>query len=124
MTTPKTILLAAVATTLLTVSLVAQDAPGKKPKALEGPATAKLGEVAQIELPVGYAFFDGKTTRAIMASSGEPTSGNELGLLHPTNAPWSVIFEFSNIGFVKDDEKDQTRSGQTARRHQGRQRRG
>lgn len=108
MTTSKTILLVAVTTVLLASPLAAQDSPGKgkKPHALEGPATAKLGNVAQIELPAGYAFFDGKTTRAIMESSGEPTSGNELGLLHPTNAPWSVIFEFSNVGFVKDDEKD------------------
>lgn len=106
MTTPKSILLAAVTTVMFTLPLAAQDNPAKKPNALQGPATAKLGNVAEIELPTGYEFFDGKTTRAILESSGEPTSGSELGLLHPTNAPWSVIFEFSNIGFVKDDEKD------------------
>jgi uncharacterized membrane-anchored protein len=106
MTAPKTILFTAVTTVLLMSRLAAQDSSGRKPHALAGPATAKLGNVAQIELPAGYAFFDGKTTRAMMESAGEPTSGNELGLLHPTNAPWSVIFEFSNVGFVKDDEKD------------------
>jgi len=105
-TNSKAFLCTVVTTVLLASPLAAQDSAGKKPNVLEGPATAKLGNVAQIELPAGYAFFDGKTTRALMASSGEPTSGNELGLLHPTNAPWSVIFEFSNIGFVKDDEKD------------------
>lgn len=106
MTRSRTILLAAVTTAWLGLPLAAQDSPRKQANALEGPATAKLGNVAQIELPAGYAFFDGKTTRAMMASAGEPTSGKELGLLHPTNAPWSVIFEFSNVGFVKDDEKD------------------
>lgn len=106
MTISKTIILAAMATGLAMAPLAAQDAPRKKATALEGPATAQLGQVAQIELPEGYAFFDGKTTRAIMESSGEPTSGKELGLLHPTNASWSVIFEFSDVGFVKDDEKD------------------
>jgi uncharacterized membrane-anchored protein len=106
MTAPKTVLFTAVTTVLLMSRLAAQDSSGSKPHALAGPATAKLGNVAQIELPAGYAFFDGKTTRAMMESAGEPTSGNELGLLHPTNAPWSVIFEFSNVGFVKDDEKD------------------
>ncbi len=98
--------LAALASVWLALPLAAQDGPDKKPNALQGPATARLGAVAQIGLPAGYEFFDGKTTRAIMESSGEPTSGNELGLLHPTNAPWSVIFEFSDVGFVKDDEKD------------------
>jgi uncharacterized membrane-anchored protein len=106
MTAPKTVLFTAVTTVLLMSRLAAQDSSGSKPHALAGPATAQLGNVAQIELPAGYAFFDGKTTRAMMESAGEPTSGNELGLLHPTNAPWSVIFEFSNVGFVKDDEKD------------------
>ncbi len=106
MTTAKTMLLAAAATIMLALPLAAQNAAGKKSQALAGPATAQLGNIAQIELPAGFAFFDGKTTRAMMAAAGEPTSGNELGLLHPTNAPWSVIFEFSNIGFVKDDEKD------------------
>ena len=106
MTISRSIILAALTTVLAMSPLAAQDAPRKKPSALEGPATAKLGNIAQIGLPAGYAFFDGKTTRAIMESSGEPTSGNELGLLHPTNAPWSVIFEFSDVGFVKDDEKD------------------
>jgi uncharacterized membrane-anchored protein len=102
----KTLVIVGVATMSLVSPLAAQDAPGKKPQALEGPATAKLGAIAQIELPVGHVFYDGKTTRALMESSGEPTSGRELGLLHPTNAEWSVIFEFNDAGFVKDDEKD------------------
>jgi uncharacterized membrane-anchored protein len=106
MTTHKRILVTAITTLLLVSPLAAQDSPGKKANALEGPATAMLGNIAQIELPAGYKFFDGKTTRAIMKSSGEPTSGNELGLLHPTNAQWSVIFEFNDVGFVKDDEQD------------------
>ena len=70
MTCSKTILLVAVTTALLALPLAAQDSPGKKPVALEGPATAKLGNVAQIALPAGYTFFDGKTTRALMESSG------------------------------------------------------
>ena len=64
------------------------------------------GSIAQIDVPAGYAFLDGKSTRAIMKSSGEPTSGHELGFLRPTNAHWSVLFEFSDIGYVKDDDKD------------------
>lgn len=73
---------------------------------LQGPATAKLGSIAQIEVPAGFSFLDGKATRAIMKASGEPTSGRELGLLMPTNEHWSVIFEFSDIGYIKDAEKE------------------
>ena len=103
----KFLLVATLGLTLLVPALRAQDAKEKKRvDMLEGPATAKLGAVAQIELPAGYAFFDGKTTRALMKSAGEPTSGNEVGFIRPTNANWSVIFEFSSIGYVKDDDKD------------------
>ena len=86
----------------------AGESPAATPKLniLKGPAKAQLGNIAQIDLPSGYAFLDGKSTRAIMKASGEPTSGNELGFLRPTNAHWSVLFEFSNVGYVKDDEKD------------------
>jgi len=91
---------------LVSPSLVAQSSKAQKPGVLEGPATAKLGAVAQIGLPAGYSFLDGPTTRALMKRSGEPTSGHEVGLLMPTNEHWSVIFEFSDVGYVKDDEKD------------------
>jgi uncharacterized membrane-anchored protein len=100
------LLLAACGLALAASSLCAQSSRSNKLEVLKGPATAKLGAVAQIELPVGFSFVDGKTTRALMKASGEPTSGHELGLLMPTNADWSVIFEFSDIGYVKDDDKD------------------
>ncbi|MCU0783586.1 MAG: DUF2167 domain-containing protein [Verrucomicrobia bacterium] len=101
------ILLAACGLALAVLPLVAQDSKPAKLELLKGPATAKLGAVAQIELPAGFSFLDGKTTRALMKASGEPTSGRELGLLMPTNEHWSVIFEFSDIGYVKDDDKNQ-----------------
>src|SRR5438045_3685717 len=77
-----------------------------KPDVLKGPAKARLENVAQIDVPAGYVFIDGKGTRALMKSKGEPTSGREVGLLVATNEHWSVFFEFSDIGYVKDDEKD------------------
>jgi uncharacterized membrane-anchored protein len=73
---------------------------------IEGPARAKLKDVAQVEVPEGYVFIDGNGLRALLKKAGEPTSGNELGLLRPTNHSWSVIFEFSAEGYVKDDEKN------------------
>jgi uncharacterized membrane-anchored protein len=88
-------------------SLVAQDS-GSKPKLnkLEGPARADLGGVAQIDVPAGYIFLDGKSTRAMLRAAGEPVSGNELGFLKATNQHWAVYFEFDDVGYVKDDDKD------------------
>ena len=36
----------------------------------------------------------------------EQTSGQEVGLLVTTNEEFSVFFEFSASGYVKDDDKD------------------
>ncbi len=79
---------------------------GPKLNFLKGPTKAPLGNIAQIELPTGYVFIDGKSYRALLKSEGEPVSGQELGLLKATNQHWSVVFEFSDVGYVKDDEKN------------------
>src|SRR5438876_8143535 len=87
--------------------LLAQDTGSKaKSGMISGPAKAQLESVAQVDVPAGYIFFDGKTTRALLKREGEPVSGHELGLLTETNDDWSVMFEFNAIGYVKDDDKN------------------
>lgn len=88
-------------------SLHAQTSDAKRKLGLiEGPAKAKLKDIAQVDVPEGYVFIDGNGLRALLKRAGEPTSGNELGLLRPTNHGWSVIFEFDPKGYVKDDDKN------------------
>jgi uncharacterized membrane-anchored protein len=99
-------LLAAAVGTLIVLPLRAQDTAEKTPRALHGPATAQLSGIAQVAVPEGYIFLDGKTTRAMMEAAGEPSSGNEVGFLRPTNGGWAVYFEYDKVGYVKDDEKD------------------
>ena len=77
-----------------------------KLEVINGPAKARLESIAQVDVPAGYMFLDGKKTRALMKANGEPTSGNEVGLLISTNDHLSVFFIFSADGYVKDDEKD------------------
>jgi uncharacterized membrane-anchored protein len=77
-----------------------------KLKVINGPAKASLEKVAQIDVPAGYVFLDAKSTRAMLQAEGEPVSGQEVGWLRPTNSDWSVAFEFNDIGYVKDDDKD------------------
>jgi len=103
----KTLLLASCGLVLATTDLYAQNSDSRpKLNFLKGPAKAPLGSVAKIELPTGYIFVNGKDYRTLLKAEGEPVSGRELGLLSPTNAAWSVIFSFSDVGYVKDDEKD------------------
>jgi uncharacterized membrane-anchored protein len=72
----------------------------------EGPGTAKLENTAVLKLPAGYRFVDGNITRRLLKASGEPVSGEELGLVKPDEGKWSVFFDFSPDGYVKDDDKD------------------
>ena len=91
------------------VALAVPVAWAAKPGSLNfvnGPVKAQLGDVAQVEVPSGYRFLDGKGTRALMKAEGEPTSGNELGMLTPTNKDWAMFFQFAAEGYVKDDDKD------------------
>lgn len=98
--------LIAVASLIATPTFSQDKTARTKPEFQEGPTTAKLLGVAQIEVPAGCVFFDGETTRALMKSSGEPVSGKEAGLIQPTNFQWSVIFEYDSSGHVMDDDKD------------------
>lgn len=92
---------------ITSLSLVAADQEAaEKIKFLKGPATAKLGFVAELNVPEGYVFVDGKTLRGLLQAAGEPVSDNLLGSVEPTNAHWSVMFSFDDSGYVKDDDKD------------------
>lgn len=71
-----------------------------------GPTTADLGRIAEIEVPKGYLFADAEDTRTLMEAMQNPTSGKELGFLAPSSLKWFIVFEFSDIGYVLDDEKD------------------
>jgi uncharacterized membrane-anchored protein len=102
MSIKKTFLLAGLCLGLLATTHAAD----KKLNVLNGPAKAQMKGIAQIEVPAGFDFIDGEGTRAMMKAYGEPVSGRELGLIMPTNSEWSVIFEFNDVGYVKDDDKN------------------
>jgi uncharacterized membrane-anchored protein len=72
----------------------------------KGPMTAKLGDIAKIDLPKGYLFADGNGARKFLELTHNPTDGGELGVIAPRsdNESWFVIFEFDESGYVKDDE--------------------
>lgn len=73
---------------------------------LMGPAEAAMKDIATVAVPAGFFFLDGDQTRAMMQSYGEPVSGQEVGMLAPTNSDWSVFFDYADVGYVKDDDKD------------------
>ena len=71
-----------------------------------GPCIAKLGEQATLSIPEGYLFTDRNGALEFMELTQNPPSGEELGVIIPEKDDWFVVFEFSDSGYVKDDEKD------------------
>lgn len=66
-----------------------------------------LGNIAELDLPDGYFFTGEDGAKAVMEAYGNPVTGKEKGYVEPDSANWFVLFEFDNIGYVKDDEKDE-----------------
>jgi uncharacterized membrane-anchored protein len=71
-----------------------------------GPTTGRLGYIAEIDVPKGYLFAGSRDTLKLMEAFENPTSGTELGFLAPDTMEWFVVFDFEEIGYVPDDEKD------------------
>ena len=80
-------------------------------EAREGPLTGELGSQAEIDVPAGFIFAGASGTKRFLEMNQNPTAGNETGLLMPwTEADagdWFVCFSFGDVGYVKDDEKDE-----------------
>jgi uncharacterized membrane-anchored protein len=92
---------------LAVASAQAQKKPdGPKLNWSKGPTKAKMQQVAELDVPAGYAFLDGKDARTILKAMGNFPTDQEVGFLAPTSMVWFVVFEFDPVGYVKDDDKD------------------
>jgi uncharacterized membrane-anchored protein len=79
----------------------------------DGPTVGKLGDIAEIKVPEGYRFAGAEGTRKFLELTQNPPTGGELGVVIPERKEneenigfWFVIFEFNNIGYVKDDDRE------------------
>lgn len=72
----------------------------------EGPSIGSLGNTAEVHIPAGYVFAGANDTRILMEAMHNPPSGEELGFIAPASKDWFVVFEFNDVGYVRDDEKD------------------
>ena len=73
---------------------------------LKGPATGKLGSRGELRVPAGYRFLASTDAVKFLRLTGNHPGGDETGLLLNITNKWWVIFEFEDIGYVKDDEKN------------------
>lgn len=77
----------------------------------KGASVGDLGDVAEVKVPDGYLFAGAHDTRIIMEANQNPTTGREMGFVAPKGENWFAVFEFSDVGYVKDDDKDSLDAG-------------
>lgn len=76
-------------------------------KWLRGPGKVPIGDgLAEIELGENHVFLDAEGTQRMLELGGNPVSGSELATVAPLSDDqgWFIIFEWADIGYVKDDE--------------------
>jgi len=88
-----------------TPQLLSESETLKEVKWQKGPSIGQLGNTAKVQVPAGYVFAGGHDTRTIMEAFKNPTSGQELGFVAPDAEDWFAVFEFDDVGYVRDDEK-------------------
>lgn len=115
MKTGKTFLSIAVILTFLVLAFTTKtcSAQGNEGKSVidkvawqHGPSLAKIDKWAEIRVPASYVFANGSDTRLLMEAMGNPATNTEVGFLSPDTLEWMVVFEFDEVGYIKDDEKD------------------
>ncbi len=74
-------------------------------KLVNGPATVPLGQNAELKLPEGYAFVGPDSLDRFYELTRNSRSGNEVGVVLSPN-DWTLFFDYDDIGYVKDDDKD------------------
>lgn len=79
--------------------------PLEKIKWQDGPSIGDLSGTADIRVPEGFVFAGASDTRLLMTAMQNPTSGQEKGFVAPTGLAWFVVFEFDDVGYVRDDDK-------------------
>ncbi len=92
---------------MLAARVQAEQSLGEQVQALnwlEGPTTAKLGNIAEIEVPEGFRFVGKPDAGKLMELMQNPSDGQELGVLMSPDA-WFVVFDFHDSGYIKDDDK-------------------
>ncbi len=107
-------LTAAVALVLVVplASIAGQEAAGPQVPWTNGPVQGTLGAIGQVKVGDGCGFADADGTRTFLTLTQNPTSGQEKGTVlcqvlrsESDTTQWFAIFEYDEVGYVKDDEK-------------------
>ena len=76
---------------------------------LAGPITVPIGDgLAEIDIGEGYVFLDAAETQRFLELNQNPIDGSEMATVAPLSEEmsWFVIFEWSEMGWVSDEDQD------------------
>ena len=76
-----------------------------------GPSKASLGTIADIDVPQGYRLADEMGARILLERMKNPVPDGLIGILAPESGKWWAILTYTDIGYVKNADKEQHRSG-------------
>lgn len=74
---------------------------------VSGPATAKLGEIAEIKIPEHYRFTDASGARGMLERRGSRVPEGLLGIVVPEIGSWLLVLEYAETGYVQDKDQNQ-----------------
>jgi len=74
----------------------------------EGPVKVQIGNMGELQLPAGYRYAGGTGAQTLLELYGNPPNPRILGAVVPSaeDADWTLIFQFDDVGYVKDEDKD------------------
>lgn len=76
-------------------------------KLTPGPATYKLGSVAEMKLPAGYHGVEAGSLKDYYELTQNVFGGDEAGVvIAPGPSEFVLVFEYDEIGYVKDEDKE------------------
>jgi len=97
---------------LLASSGFAEEEAAPQPVRLDwvrGPSVAPIGaDLAEMPISEDYVYLDADGTKRLMELTQNPVSGLEMATVAPVSNDegWFLVFEFDQVGYVPDDEKD------------------
>jgi uncharacterized membrane-anchored protein len=91
---------------LLAASVSAQAPDSDSLQWQAGPSLGNIGGIASVRVPLGYVYLDGNNARKLLEKMENPTSGAECGMILSDSLGFFVVFEFDDVGYVRDDEKN------------------
>jgi uncharacterized membrane-anchored protein len=80
--------------------------PSQEISWISGPQQASLGTLADIEVPQGYRLTGETGARTLLERMKNPVPDGLIGILAPDSGKWWVVLTFTDVGYVKNAEKE------------------